>query len=127
MKNCISGNATTAGKDNKGWFYGHFMSKPLLQSNTLELKWDHVPAGKNNGLFEKSHATSVTILVRGKMRFILERIDREEIVLEKEGDFILWDRWTYHYWEALEDCLTITVRWPSMPDNVTAKEFKDEI
>ena len=38
-----------------------------------------------------------------------------EVLLTREGDYVLWEPGEPHYWVAEEDTLIFTVRWPSLP------------
>ena len=37
--------------------------------------------------------------------------------LEKEGDYAVWGPGIGHSWQAEEDSIVITVRWPSIPSS----------
>ena len=47
------------------------------------------------------------------------RIDLTEgsYTLEREGDYLVWGPGIDHSWEALQDCLVTTVRFPSVGDD----------
>ena len=47
---------------------------------------------------------------------------KDEIVkLEKEGDFVIFDKGVDHSWKVLEDSTILSVRWPSLPGDVVKK------
>lgn len=95
---------------------GHFIDKasPLHTSN-LEIKWgEHTRGDRKETPALNTTAKTLGILIRGKFQFTFEG---ENITLEKEGDYIFFDSGVSHTWEALEDSLTVTIRWPSLPDD----------
>ena len=58
------------------------------------------------------------MLVKGKMEIYF----KDEIVkLEKEGDFVIFDKGVDHSWKVLEDSTILSVRWPSLPGDVVRK------
>lgn len=80
-----------------------------LHSRKVELKWAHHGAGESRDAWaEGSGDNSISILVRG--RFVIVFEDRE-VLLENEGDFVLWSGEERHTWRAEEDSTIITVRW----------------
>jgi len=38
----------------------------------------------------------------------------EKVELNHQGDYVMWGIGVDHRWEALEDTVIITVRWPSV-------------
>jgi quercetin dioxygenase-like cupin family protein len=39
----------------------------------------------------------------------------ESVLLEREGDYVMWGAGVDHTWRAEEDSIVITIRWPSLP------------
>ena len=39
------------------------------------------------------------------------------VTLEEEGDYVIWSAGTPHNWFVLEDSTSVTVRWPSLPND----------
>jgi mannose-6-phosphate isomerase-like protein (cupin superfamily) len=111
----VSGNVAGASKDTRGWFLGHFMpgdGNPL-RTTELELKWyTHAKGETRSEWAPGSPVKTLNILVRG--HFVLLFPDRE-IVLEKEGDFVLFGPGVPHSFRSVQESLVLTVRWPSMP------------
>jgi quercetin dioxygenase-like cupin family protein len=84
-----------------------------LRNTDLEVKWFTHAKGETRP--EWSPASSVrtlNILVRG--RFALLFPDHE-VLLEKEGDFVLFGPDIAHSFRSEEESLVLTVRWPSIP------------
>ncbi len=118
MNSFKTGNASFDGIDRKGWFIGHFIEgDPLRQSDDVELKWAHHRKGETNGTFAANRtATTISILIHGRFRVTFRTdMDTDDVLLEKQGDYALWPPLMEHDWEALEDCVILTVRWPSRP------------
>lgn len=106
-------NAADEGVGHWGWFVGHFMGgdEHPLHSSEVELKWgEHRRGERRAGVAPGADVTALTLLLRG--RFALELDDRE-YVLERPGDFVIWAPGVAHSWRVEEDCLVLTVRWPS--------------
>lgn len=40
---------------------------------------------------------------------------RGDVVLAEQGDYVVWGRGVDHSWEAEEESVVLTVRWPSVP------------
>jgi quercetin dioxygenase-like cupin family protein len=59
-----------------------------------------------------AEATTLSILVRGRFRYAFPG---REILLRREGDYVMWPAGVPHAWTAEEDSIVLTVRWPSKP------------
>jgi hypothetical protein len=119
-----NGNATKDG--NRGWFVGQFVpqSLGLAHQRTLEIKWGRHAKGERRQRFAKSvTATTISILVGGSFITRVRLPDGiREIALTAPGDYIAFGPGVDHSWEAPEDALVITVRFPSLKgDQVEAK------
>lgn len=110
-----TGNANDDGDQNRGWLLGHFITPvaSVRSSTDLEVKWGVHPAGeKRAGWTSGEDRTTLVILVSGRHRI---ELTVGEILLERQGDYGLWGPGIDHTWEALEDSVILTVRWPSLP------------
>lgn len=120
MEGIAQGNAADQGSGRNGWFLGHFLGPgEPLRSDQVELKWTKHPQGETNGKFTANRtASTIMVLVRGAFRFtFLKDGAVQEARLEKEGDYAFWGPGIAHRWDVEEDCLVLTVRWPSAPDD----------
>ena len=77
------------------------------------MKWfTHV---KGDTRPEWSAANSVrTLSILNRGRFVLLFPDHE-VLLENEGDFVLFGPGIAHSFRSEEESLVLTVRWPSIP------------
>ena len=110
-----TGNATETGQGHWGWMLGHFMpaAAPELITGDVEVQWANLPAGARRAEWGyNAQAHTLAMLVRG--RFHLHFPERD-VLLTGEGDYVLWEPGVPHFWEAEEDTLIVTVRWPSVP------------
>ncbi len=118
--NFAFGNAKEeAGKD-EGWFMGHFITPKDDPRSTeeLEVKWGVHQAGDSRSEWAvNNQAATLAILIHGEFRLQFE--DRE-IVLSREGDYVLWSAGVAHTWIAETDCTILTVRYPSKPGDSVA-------
>ena len=111
----VSGNASEASKDTRGWFVGHFMpgEENPLRTTVLEVKWYTHAKGETRAEWAPGNSVkTLNILIRG--HFVLLFPD-QEITLEKEGDFVLFGPGIPHSYRSVEESLILTVRWPSVP------------
>ena len=107
------GNALGVADKHRGWFAGNFVGDDgdLQHSNEVEIKWGTHKAGDSRQEWSNNKATSMSILIHG--RFRLNFINEEHILLN-EGDYAIWAPGVSHTWQAEEDTLILTVRWPSL-------------
>jgi hypothetical protein len=116
MDGVIVGNGADAGAATRGWFVGHFMSAGPQQTNDVEVKWALHRRGERNGAIATNRtATSLSILIDGRFRLVFRDPAgaEETVVLRTRGEFALWRPGVGHDWEAEEDSILVTVRWPS--------------
>ena len=114
-----SGNITTKQNGERGWIIGHFMpeSSPF-HSKHFEVKWLPKQKRGSRKASAKRNQTAKTlcILVRGKFRMEFPDLGKS-VLLEKEGDYVFWDAGVNHTWEVIEECVNISIRWPSLPND----------
>ncbi|MET9017469.1 signal peptidase I, partial [Streptomyces olivaceoviridis] len=44
------------------------------------------------------------------------------VLLEEQGDYVVWGRGVDHSWFAEEESVVLTVRWPSVPGYAAAEK-----
>lgn len=111
----VSGNVSEASAKTRGWFLGHFMpgAENPLRSEAVELKWwTHAKGETRPEMAPGNPVRTLNVLIRG--RFVLVFPD-QEVLLEKEGDFVLFGPGMPHSYRSVEESLVLTVRWPSLP------------
>jgi hypothetical protein len=110
-----TGNAVRDGDE--GWFAGQFIasSRGLIHQPAVEIKWaQHIKGERRPEFAQWPHATTISILVQGSFAVRVKLPDGiREIILAIPGDYVAYGP-IEHSWEALEDCLIITVRFPSL-------------
>ncbi|MFF0521463.1 signal peptidase I [Actinomadura nitritigenes] len=108
------GKAAADAAGDRGWLLGHF--KPpgdLRHSEDVEIKWGVHPKGERRARWtDGEKRTALLVLISG--RFWLEFPGRD-VVLAEPGDYVVWGRGVDHSWEAEEESVVMTVRWPSIP------------
>jgi len=112
--NIFSGNAVDAAKHTRGWFLGHFMpgADNPLRSGDVEVKWFVHPKGDVRPEWAPGHPVrTLNVLVRGGVVLLFP--DRE-VLLSREGDFVLFGPDVPHSFRAVQESLVLTVRWPSV-------------
>jgi hypothetical protein len=110
-----SGNAAEAGASSDGWMLGHFLAgqDDARATADVEVKWAVYAGGEARiawGVNDRAH--TLAILVRGRFRLCFPE---HEVLLEKEGDYVLWEPGVPHRWQAESPTIVVTVRWPSLP------------
>jgi hypothetical protein len=119
-----TGNAEEAGSGGcRGWFLGHFIDPAagMRHSRDVELKWGVHRAGDiKTTVAANGTAKTLSILVSGT--FLLEFPDIGKAVqMARPGDYALWPAGLDHRWTAIEDCVVLTVRWPSLSGDQRAR------
>ncbi|MGI5826241.1 MAG: cupin domain-containing protein [Patescibacteria group bacterium] len=113
MNKIYVGDIRQDSKDTRGWIFGHFMPEGSPGHSTdVEIKWgEHKKGEKRDTWSLNGKAAMASIVVKGKMRVIFE--DKDVVV--KEGQYLVAPPNIPHKWIVEEDCLVLTVRWPSLP------------
>jgi len=107
------GNAAADGAHHRGWIVGHFVGDgtDVRATKDVEIKWGIHPAGETRADWSTDeHRTTVVLLVRG--RFYVN-FRTESVLLDEEGDYVMWGAGSDHSWRAETDSVVITIRWPS--------------
>lgn len=107
------GNTTLDSAETRGWIVGSFLPKEsgLRHSDDVEIKWGVHKKGETRAEWTVGETrTTIGVLVSGK--FELEFRDRA-ISLINSGDYVMWGPGVDHKWRALDDCVLVTIRWPS--------------
>ncbi|TVZ05044.1 signal peptidase I [Trebonia kvetii] len=113
--NWYSGNAEEDGREQRGWILGHFIdpAEGVRSSKAVEVKWAIHPAGHKRGAWTADdQRTTLALHVSGRFRIDLTEAS---FTLERQGDYAVWGPGVDHSWEALDDSVVVTVRWPSNP------------
>lgn len=111
----VFGNAADAAMNTRGWFVGHFMpgADNPLRTSDVELKWfTHFKGETRPEWSPPSAVRTLNILIRG--RFVLLFPD-QEVLLQREGDYVMFGPNVAHSFRSEEESLVLTVRWPSAP------------
>jgi uncharacterized cupin superfamily protein len=107
------GNAAEDGTDYRGWVVGHFVepSEGVRSSKDVEIKWGIHPAGDKRAEWTSDdQRTTFVLLVQGHFRVDLTE---GSVTMTRQGDYAMWGAGIDHTWEAIEDSVVLTVRWPS--------------
>jgi quercetin dioxygenase-like cupin family protein len=85
----------------------------VRMSRDVEIKWASHPArDRRESWFENETRTTVVMLVSGRFRIDLSV---GAAILAEQGDYAMWGPGIGHSWQAEEDSVVVTVRWPSVP------------
>ncbi len=116
-------------QDRSGWFVGQFMPvNSPANTRDVEIKWGvHAAGDTNEGFCKNRTAKTVSILIEGRFSLTFQGPDGSQtVMLERKGDYALWDAGITHNWAALEDSVVLTVRWPSLPHDHVHENSTDE-
>jgi hypothetical protein len=108
------GNADPDALADRGWLLGHFKPEGDPRHSTeVEIKWGRHPRGDRRAEWVRGEArTALLVLISGC--FHMEFPGRT-VILDKQGDYVVWPRGVDHSWFAAEESVVLTVRWPSVP------------
>ena len=114
--NWYAGNAGNDAGQHRGWLMGHFIDPAngsVRATDALEVKWGIHPAGQQRPEWTTGEERStLVLLVSGKFRVDLTV---GNVTLERQGDYITWGPGIDHSWQAEQDSVALTIRWPSVP------------
>lgn len=106
------GSASEDGHRHKGWWIGHFATGNAQRTQDVEAKWaTHIAGAKHDGWATNNVATSMAVLISGRHRL---EFRNSHVVLENQGDYVIWGPGVAHSWTALEKSTIMCVRWPSL-------------
>jgi quercetin dioxygenase-like cupin family protein len=112
--NWYAGNANDDAGQHRGWLLGHFLDAGYAgprSTEALEVKWGIHPAGEARPEWTADdQRTAMLLLVSGRFRLDLTT---GTTTLERQGDYVVWGPGIDHSWQAEQDSVVITVRWPS--------------
>lgn len=114
--NWYTGNAADDAPAHRGWLLGQFMDPgDVRHSSDVEIKWGTHPAGdaRPGGWASDEQCSTAVLLVSGRHK--IELSSGGGAVLARQGDYLVWGPGVDHTWEAEEDSVVITIRWPSAP------------
>ncbi|WP_424868802.1 signal peptidase I [Streptomyces sp. SAI-229] len=112
-----------AGEDaalDRGWLLGHFkdVGDPR-HSEAVEIKWGVHPRGDERAQWaEGEERTALLVLISGRFRV---ELPGRSVLLEEQGDYVVWGRGVDHSWCAEEESLVLAVRRPSVPGYAVAE------
>lgn len=124
MKQILSGNLHDEEKENpqnKGWFMGHFINEPAFRNRHVEVKWStHTKGWAKGFVAANTKSRSLSVLISG--RFVICFPDeKREVTLSRPGDYCLFTEGVCHSSAASEESVVLTIRWPSIPDDVVTR------
>jgi quercetin dioxygenase-like cupin family protein len=107
------GNATQDGALDAGWLLGHFKAPgDPRHSDAVEVKWGVHEAGEERAEWATGERrTALLVLISGRFRV---RLRDRAVLLERQGDYVVWGPGVDHSWRADEASVVLTVRWPSV-------------
>ena len=121
MDDISVGHAVAAGLNTGGWFLGRYVEGDRRRrTDAVEVKWGVHPEGSGQaGYMANPASNTLSVLVSGvfRLKFIEAEDEVQEVVLKNPGDYAVWGGGTSHAWDALTDCVVLTVRWPSAEDD----------
>ncbi len=115
------GNAGQDAALDRGWLLGHFKGVgDVRRSEAVEVKWGVHPRGDERAQWVRGEErTALLVLISGRFRVALPG---RSVLLERQGDYVVWGRGVDHSWRAEEQSVVLTVRWPSVPGYAVAGE-----
>lgn len=107
------GNAGADAPADRGWLLGHFRPDGDARHSTdVEVKWGmHAPGERRAQWVSGEQRSMLLMLISGRFRVELPGRD---VLLAKQGDYVVFHG-VSHSWQAEEETILLTVRWPSVP------------
>lgn len=108
-----AGNANDDASDMRGWLVGHFIppSQGVRSTRDVEVKWANHPVGDQRPEWTNDdRRTTLVLLISGRFRVDVTGGSK---TMSRQGDYVMWGPGVDHSWEALEESVVMTVRWPS--------------
>jgi quercetin dioxygenase-like cupin family protein len=112
------GNFGDDARSNGSWVMGfnEHLKEPL-QNKQFGLKWSELEAHQRREISAKNlKSSSLVVLVAGEMRLWFGE-EKLEVVLKKQGDYVVWGAGVWHMWETVLDSVVMTLRWPAIQDD----------
>ena len=113
MASWHTGNAANDGQHTRGWILGHFIdsSEGIRSTREVEVKWATHLAGEKRAKWTKDeHRTTMVLLIEGNFHV---HLTTGQAQLTQQGDYVVWGPGINHSWEAEENSIVVTLRWPS--------------
>ncbi|MFG2596458.1 signal peptidase I [Streptomyces sp. NPDC048462] len=113
-----------AGEDaalDRGWLLGHFKdAADPRHSEAVEVKWGvHPPGDECKQWVRGEERTALLVLISGRFHV---QLPGRTVLLEEQGDYVVWGHGVDHSWFAEEESVVLTVRWPSVPGYAVTPE-----
>jgi hypothetical protein len=107
------GNAGRDATGNRGWLLGHFKEQgDPRRSDAVEVKWGVHPRGEQRAQWVQGEMrTALLVLITGRFRM---EFRGRSVLLERQGDYVVWGQGVDHSWFAEDDSVVMTLRWPSV-------------
>jgi hypothetical protein len=108
------------GVTNAGWNVGHFVTGPRHSFDTEVKLAHHDPGPAGKGWSVCDIATTLSVLISGKFQIEFRTgtdAEIETVLLEPQGDYVIFGSGMQHRSTALEKSVFLTVRWPSLRDD----------
>lgn len=124
------GCAATDGQPFRDWFVGPLSdwseTQPastglLRNSHQVQVKWSLHPAASRrpNEWAAPGPFRSLCILLEGQLSFFFRSpgtsASETEYILEKPGEYVMWEGETEHLWISHQESRVITIRWLEEP------------
>lgn len=92
----------------KGWFVGDF-DQTACRTKDFEVAVKDYPAGAFEAAHHHKIATEITVIVSGRVRMMGQLFGKGDIITLAPGEVTSF--------EALEDTVTVVVKFPSVPSD----------
>lgn len=106
-----------------GWVFGWFAKKPF-KTEEFEIKFgNHKKGERKKDLAFNEKAKTFVVLIEGEMQINFYTTNNKplKVILKEEGDSVFYEAGVVHDWIAIKKSRTITIRWPSIPDDQNKK------
>lgn len=96
----------------KGWFFGHFMDEKLLQSDLVDVSWQHYPTPPPETIAHYHRDTvEINIVIAGG---VTGKINDTQFHAGKGEFYVLWPETVMSEFSTDSDTEVIVIRAPSI-------------
>lgn len=106
----------------KGWFFGHFMREKLLQSDLVDVSWQHFARSPATDVAHYHKRTvEINIVMKGS---ITCEINHTKVTAVAGNFYVLWPNAVMTNFRTAPDTDVIVIRAPSIPNGGKVKITK---
>jgi hypothetical protein len=110
------------GNNKRGWVIGVFTQPEdhYFHESGFEMQWVELAEGEaKDSPKPNKRAKTMCILIEGELRLDFPEPNggAQTVILCDRGEYVYFPPGVSHTWKAIKSTVTMTLRWPSIPDD----------